>query len=180
MTYECSLCGWDDLIITSWALFAKIAALTVLPAFNCRYTCHDEHWTCSWIRTARCIWMIKQGWALTWTSNGGRMYYPGQKKEPCCWCIKSESCDIEESRCLIQLRNRERTRLATAATLRIDAPQQNQTADSSISDMMHQKDGSFFLARVVHWYQHILYVRLPALQTFFHFNMYARRFAFSW
>ena len=44
-----------------------------------------------------------------------------KKKEPCCWCIKSESCDIEESECLIQLRNRERTRLATAATSCIDA-----------------------------------------------------------
>ena len=31
--------------------------------------------------------------------------YPGEQKEPCCWCIKSESCDIEESECLIQLRN---------------------------------------------------------------------------
>ena len=49
--------------------------------------------------------------------------YPGhkKKKEPCCWCIKSESCDIEESRCLLQLRNREWTRLATVATSRIDA-----------------------------------------------------------
>ena len=62
-----------------------------------------------------------------------RFYYPGQKREPCSWCIKSESCDIEESRCLMQLRNRERTRLATATTTRIDESRRNQTADSSIS-----------------------------------------------
>ena len=37
-------------------------------------------------------------------------YYPGQKKnEPCCWCIKSEACDIEESGRLVQLRNRKQT-----------------------------------------------------------------------
>ena len=59
--------------------------------------------------------------------------YNWTKKEPCCWCINSESCDIEESECMIQLRNGERTRLATAATSCIDASWQNQTADSSIS-----------------------------------------------
>ena len=78
-----------------------------------------------------------------------QLYYPGQKKEPCCWCIKSESCDIEESCKLIQLWNRKRTRLVTAATSRIDASQQNQTADSSISHDASPRWFSFFLARVV-------------------------------
>ena len=54
-------------------------------------------------------------------------------------------------RSLIQLRNRERTRLATAATSRIDALQRNQAADSSIS---HDASPGwffffFFLTRVV-------------------------------
>ena len=44
--------------------------------------------------------------------------------------VKSESCGIEESGCLIQLRNRERMQLATS---RIDASRRNQTTDSSIS-----------------------------------------------
>ena len=50
---------------------------------------------------------------------------PGQKREP--WCIKSGSHDIEKSgSCgLIQLCNRERTRLVTAVTSRIDASQRN-------------------------------------------------------
>ena len=69
-------------------------------------------------------------------------YYPGQKKEPCCWCMKSESCDIEESWSLIQLQNRERTRLTTAATSRIHASQRNQAADSSIS---HDASPRWFL-----------------------------------
>ena len=56
-----------------------------------------------------------------------------KKKEPCCWCIKSESCDIEEPWSLIQLRNREQTWLATVATSRINASQRNQAADSSTS-----------------------------------------------
>ena len=76
-------------------------------------------------------------------------YYPGQKKEPCSWCIKSESCDIEESWSLIQLRNRERTPLAAAATSRIDASQRNQAADSSISHDASPGWFFFFLARVV-------------------------------
>ena len=53
-------------------------------------------------------------------------------KKPCCWCLKWESCDIKESRCLIQLQNCERTRLATATTSRTDASQRNQTTDSLI------------------------------------------------
>ena len=79
------------------------------------------------------------------------IYYPGQKKrknEPCCWCIKSESCDIEESWSLIQLRNRERTRLATS---RIDALQRNPAADSSVSHDASPGWFFFFLARVVVW-----------------------------
>ena len=49
---------------------------------------------------------------------------------------------------LDQQRNRERTRLASAATSRIDASQRNQAADSSIS---HDASPGwfFFLARVV-------------------------------
>ena len=76
-----------------------------------------------------------------------------KKKEPCCWCIKSESCDIEESECLIQLRNREWTRLATARTSCIDASWQNQTADSSISLGASTRwffFFFFFLSRAVH------------------------------
>ena len=39
-------------------------------------------------------------WATTWFPNCGcsncptRILLPWTKKEPCCWCIKSESCDI--------------------------------------------------------------------------------------
>ena len=72
---------------------------------------------------------------------------PWTKKEPCSWCIKSKSCDVEESRCLIQLRNRERMRRATAATSRIVASRRNQTADSSISHDASQ-GWFFFLSRV--------------------------------
>ena len=97
-------------------------------------------------RKKRCF--MPTTWSFTALELGRSFgyYYPGQKKkkkkEPCCWCIKSESCDIEESRCLIQLRNRERTRLATAVTSCLDASQRNQTADSSISHDASQ--GWFF------------------------------------
>ena len=55
-------------------------------------------------------------------------YYLGQKKKRTMLLMhKSESCDSEESGCLIQMRNRARTRLATstAATSRIDALRRN-------------------------------------------------------
>ena len=73
-------------------------------------------------------------------------YYPGQKKtQPWSgwWCIKSKSCDIEESGCLIQQRNRERTGLATAATSRINASRRNQTAHSWISHDASPRSFSF-------------------------------------
>ena len=59
-----------------------------------------------------------------------QIFFSSLGKKTCCWCIKSESCDIEESGCLIQLRNREWTWLATP---RMDASRRNETADSSIS-----------------------------------------------
>ena len=45
-------------------------------------------------------------------------YYPGQKKKPCVWCTKSESCDNEESRCLqlIQLSAEASTRVNATCT----------------------------------------------------------------
>ena len=73
-------------------------------------------------------------------------YYLDKKKKPCHGCIKSESCDIEKSRCLIQLRLRERTRLVTAATSRIDASWHRGEIRLQILwyHMMDHKDGSFF------------------------------------
>ena len=50
---------------------------------------------------------------------------------------------------MIQLQNREGTRLTTAATSRIDASQRNQVANSSISHDASSGWVFFFLARVV-------------------------------
>ena len=86
--------------------------------------------------------------STTWYSNS--LYYPGQKKkkEPCCWCIKPVSCDIEESWSLITCRTASECDLCLP---RLHASMHGSEIRPQILqyNMMHHQDGSFFLARVV-------------------------------